>query len=104
MKRGLERPVIPSMPPALGKYSGQAVANTLLTVVGSLLMGTRMSSHTEKGVGEEKNSVCQPKMGDKREVQDVCAGTCPKASRWSFNLLWHASLLLRGQKEDCVAA
>lgn len=32
-KRGLEWPAIPSLPPALGKYSGQAVANTLLTVV-----------------------------------------------------------------------
>lgn len=28
---GLEWPAIPSLPPALGKYSGQAVANTLLT-------------------------------------------------------------------------
>lgn len=28
---GLEWPTIPSLPLALGKYSGQAVANTLLT-------------------------------------------------------------------------
>lgn len=30
---GLEWPAIPSLPPALGKYSGQAVANTLLAAV-----------------------------------------------------------------------
>lgn len=68
-----------------------------------------MSSHTEKGGERERERerrggglVRQPKW-ETRRVEGFCTGTCPEAFLWSFNLLWRASPLHRGQKEDCVA-
>ncbi len=57
------------------------------------------------GEGErerERETCLSAKMGDKGS-SGFCTGTCPKAFLWSFNLLWHASLFHRGQREDCVA-
>lgn len=73
----------PSLPPALGKYSGQAVANTL---------SSPWWGHDYCRVGEcpEKKTCLSANIGDKGS-SEFCTGTCPKAFLWSFNLLWHGS-------------
>lgn len=62
-------------------------------------MGVRERKRKKR---EREKNCLSAKMGDKGS-SGFCTGTCPEAFLWSFNLLWHASLFHRGQKEDCVA-
>lgn len=79
----LEWPAIPSLPPALGKYSGQAVANTLLTVVSPwLLRGTEGGEERKKE--RERETCLSAKMRDKGS-SGFCTGTSPKAFPQRFN-------------------
>lgn len=81
-----------SQPPALGKYSGQAVANTLSSPWrGHDYCGwENVQPWWKAGERVGGGLVCQPKL-ELRGAQGFVLARVPKLSFWSFNSLWHAS-------------